>query len=36
MSPQGHAHAQRLALPPRLLALLEQGLARQRDQSDIV
>jgi hypothetical protein len=28
MSPLGHEHAQRLALPPRLLALLEQGLAR--------
>jgi hypothetical protein len=28
MSPLGHQHAQRLALPPRLLALLEQGLAR--------
>lgn len=27
MSPQGHEHAQRLALPPRLLACLKQGLA---------
>lgn len=31
MSSLGHEHAQRLALPPRLLALLEQGLARQRE-----
>ena len=28
MSSLGHEHAQRLALPPRLLALLERGLAR--------
>src|SRR5882762_5411339 len=28
MSPLGHEHAERLALPPRLLALLERGLAR--------
>jgi hypothetical protein len=30
MSSRGHEHAQRLALPPRLLALLERGLARQQ------
>ena len=31
MSSLGHEHAQRLALPPRLLALLEQGLARRAE-----
>jgi hypothetical protein len=30
MSSLGHEHARRLALPPRLLTLLEQGLAHQR------
>ena len=33
MSSLGHAHAQRLALPARLLALLERGLGRQRDSA---
>jgi hypothetical protein len=33
MSALGHEHAQRLALPPRLLALLERGLGRQRDSA---